>query len=246
MNPPSRKISRRTALTILAATVPAIGTGIWATNYASVSPYRMKSWPKPVGPGYGLDPDLSAPAPWPNILTEQQRRTLAALVDIIIPPDDVSPGAAEAGVVDFIDEYVSAPYESLRYHSLSILNGIDWINTESQRRFGANFADTTERRRNALFKDIRGSYVPEGEPTTKRILSLTTPKPERQADTFLDSVHYLTITAFYMTDAGVKDIDYRGDIAQAGPYEGPSEEAKEHLRDTLDKLNLPYPDELKT
>ncbi len=47
---------------------------------------------------------------WPLTLTPAQRRLAAVLVDLIIPADEHSPSAPAVGVVDFIDEWVSAPY----------------------------------------------------------------------------------------------------------------------------------------
>ena len=47
---------------------------------------------------------------WPLTLTKEQRATATALCDLIIPADDTSPAASSVGVVDFIDEWISAPY----------------------------------------------------------------------------------------------------------------------------------------
>jgi len=64
--------------------------------------------------GYGSDPDLSKNyrpgEPWPLTLTAEQRRLSGIVSDLIIPADDRSPSASAMGVVDFIDEWVSAPY----------------------------------------------------------------------------------------------------------------------------------------
>lgn len=61
--------------------------------------------------GYGKDPRLkSAQAPWPRILTVRERAMLAEAADVVLPTDASGPGAVELGVVDFLDEWLSAPY----------------------------------------------------------------------------------------------------------------------------------------
>jgi len=68
--------------------------------------------------GYGTDPNLTqewrAGGPWPLTLGVAARLTTMALCDLIIPADDVSPAASSVGVVEFIDEWISAPYPQQR------------------------------------------------------------------------------------------------------------------------------------
>jgi hypothetical protein len=62
--------------------------------------------------GYGKDPDLKAArVPWSRILTPQERATLSEFADAVIPSDSNGPGAVALGVVEFLDEWLSAPYE---------------------------------------------------------------------------------------------------------------------------------------
>ena len=73
----------------------------------------------PSGQGYGTDPNLikvyKPGELWPLIFTSQQRRTAKVLCDLIIPADASSPSASAVGVVDFLDEWISAPYEQQRH-----------------------------------------------------------------------------------------------------------------------------------
>ncbi len=98
--------------------------------------------------GYGTDPDLvkewKAGGPWPLTLSESARLTAAALCDLIIPADDQSPAASAVGVVDFIDEWISAPYPQQRADREIVLPGLAWIEAESQQRFGKGFAAATD------------------------------------------------------------------------------------------------------
>ena len=50
-------------------------------------------------PGIGFDPDLlKKEIPWPRLLTEQEKRIVTALADVIIPADEFGPAASAVGV----------------------------------------------------------------------------------------------------------------------------------------------------
>src|ERR1700752_2504053 len=112
--------------------------------------------------GYGTDPSLNRSYQpgelWPLSLPPGMRRTAAALCDAIIPADGAYPSASAAGVVDFIDEWISAPYESQRKDRKTILEGIGWLETESKKRFGRFFFELSAREQTAICDDI--CYAP--------------------------------------------------------------------------------------
>lgn len=74
--------------------------------------------------------------PW-RFLSLDEARTLAAISDQIIPPDQ-DPGAAWAGVVNYIDRQLCGPYENLQSMYRLGLAGID---QSSQSLHGRLFAD---------------------------------------------------------------------------------------------------------
>ena len=98
----------------------------------------------PAAQGYGKDPNLlkvyAAGELWPLTLTKEQRATATALCDLIIPADDTSPAASSVGVVDFIDEWISAPYPEHAVDRKTVLDGLSQIEGEAQRRFKTAFA----------------------------------------------------------------------------------------------------------
>ena len=60
--------------------------------------------------GLGADPDLlKKDIPWPRVLSAAEKRAATALADLLIPADEHGPAASAVGVVDFLDEWVSAP-----------------------------------------------------------------------------------------------------------------------------------------
>lgn len=163
----------------------------------------------------GTDPDLINPVvPWDMTLSDEQRRTLTAMCDVIIPADDRSPAASEVGVVEFIDEWVSAPYDRQSSDREQIVKGIDWINAESDRRFGRPFHELSDQRKRAICDDI--CHPPVAKPE------------HREAAWFFDKVRNLTLGAFYTTEAGMDDIQYIGNVPLT-EFPGPPPEVLKHL-----------------
>jgi hypothetical protein len=170
-----------------------------------------------VGPdqaGYGTDPDLvkewKAGGPWPLTLTENARKTVAKLCDLIIPADSSSPAASAVGVVDFIDEWISAPYPQQRADREVILPGLLWIEAESQKRFGKAFASLGDAQKIAIADDI---------------CSAARAKPEfASAAQFFAKFRDLTAGGFYTTPVGMNDIGYRGNVS-LDKFDGPPLEA---------------------
>jgi Gluconate 2-dehydrogenase subunit 3 len=171
--------------------------------------------------GYGTDPDLlkihRAGDLWPLTLTAAQRRLAAVLSDIIIPPDDYSPSASSVGVVDFIDEWVSAPYPDCQRDRPIVLDGFTWLDAEAQRRSGKEFADLDCAGQLGICDDI---------------CSESRVTPERRAGArFFARYRDLTAAGFYSSPVGRKDLGYIGNVPLAS-FEGPPPEL-------LKRLNLP-------
>ncbi|MCG6919746.1 MAG: gluconate 2-dehydrogenase subunit 3 family protein [Acidobacteria bacterium] len=91
-------------------------------------------------------------------LTNEEARTLAAACDQIVPPDD-SPGAAEAGVVVFIDRQL-ATREKDQLETWQ--RGVRAIEATAQVRQGMSFAELTFEEQTALLEDIEAGRVPAG------------------------------------------------------------------------------------
>lgn len=156
----------------------------------------------PASVGYGSDPDLlkdyKAGDAWPLTMTDAQRRTAAVLCDVIIPQDAKSPSASALHVHDFIDEWISAPYPDQRKDRTTVLEGLAWIDAESQKRFGAGFADLVRKQQTQICDDI---------------CFTETAKPEfKQAALFFRKFRDLTAGGFYTTPEGMKDIGYVGNV----------------------------------
>jgi hypothetical protein len=152
--------------------------------------------------GYGPDPDLlkryEKGAFWPLTLSAEQRQLAASLSDLIIPADEHSPSASSVGVVDFIDEWVSAPYPPQREDREIVLAGLLWIDGEARRRFHQAFAALDDHGQRAICDPICDASRARGE--------------LREAAHFFARYRDLTAGGFYTTPAGRADIQYIGNV----------------------------------
>lgn len=170
--------------------------------------------------GYGTDPDLLKtyhPGDvWPLTLTPAQRQLAGVLSDLIIPADEHSGSASSVGVVDFLDEWLSAPYPDCRRDRPMVLAGFLWLETEANRRFGKGFVALDSGQQTRICDDICDAV--RAAPT------------QREAARFFARYRDLTAAGFYSTPVGRKDLGYIGNVPLKS-FDGPPPEL-------LRKLNL--------
>lgn len=170
--------------------------------------------------GYGTDPELNkvySPGDvWPLTLTEKQKEAATALADVMLPADDLGPAASELRVVDYVDEWVSAPYPSQKNIRPGILKGLDWLDAESGKRFGKVFAGLEAGQQTAICDDICDDGKVKAE--------------FKEAARFFKNFRSLAMGAYYSTPEGWKAIGYVGNTALL-TFDGPPPEV-------LDKLGL--------
>lgn len=169
--------------------------------------------------GYGPDPNLLVDdrpgALWPLTLDAADRRLAAALADLIMPADAQSPSASAVGVVDFIDEWVSAPYPDYRHDRAVLALGFAWLEGEAVRRFGASFADLGGTRQRAICDAICDA-------------ARAAPGHAEAAD-FFARFRDLTAGGYYSSAAGRKDLGYIGNVPLAR-FDGPPADLLKRLK----------------
>ena len=140
----------------------------------------------------------------PKSFTAAEYRTLERLTDLIIPVENGAPGAVAAGAAAWID-LISSENDQLKkiYRT-----GFAWLNAAALRRGAASFVAATPDQQTALLDDIayRRNQSPELNPGIE----------------FFSWVRRMTVDAFYTSEIGIKDIDYRGN-SPLGSYPSPTE-----------------------
>lgn len=173
----------------------------------------------PAAHGYGRDPNLMEvykPGQlWPLTFTPEQHATVSALCDVILPADERSPSASQLKVPDFIDEWVSAPYPRHRRDRAQVLAGLAWVNAESRKRFKKSFVELSEGEKQKVCDDI--CYAPKAKPKF------------REAASFFATFRSLSMSGFYTSPQGMKDIQYVGNVPLT-KFDGPPPEVLAFLK----------------
>jgi Gluconate 2-dehydrogenase subunit 3 len=179
----------------------------------ALSARELSSFGAPGAQGIGRDPNLhKKEIPWDRVMTPEEKRAATALGDIIIPADQYGPAASSVGVPDFIDEWVSAPYEQQQNDAKVIRPGLAWIDNESRNRFGKPYADVTIEQQTAIVEDI----LKDGTEAHKK------------ARGFFGVFRDRATGGYYSTVEGWKAIGYVGNTPMA-EFPGPPPEVLKHL-----------------
>ena len=145
----------------------------------------------------------------PSLFNEHELETLAVLADIILPADDKSGKATDAGVVEFID-YIVKEFPD---HQMPMRGALGFVDREAQNRHDKNFIALSNEEQLAIIEDIA---YPENA------------QPEFQGGAKVFSkVRDLVMTGFYTSQEGVKDLGYVGNVTNF--WDGvPDEVLQEH------------------
>jgi hypothetical protein len=167
--------------------------------------------------GTATDPNLiETVIPWEFVLTDGEMRVVAPLCDLIIPADDRSPAASAVGVPEFINEWISAPYDAHVRDRELIRWGLAWIEELSQSEYARTFGDLSEKRKRKICDPI--AYREKNSP----------PDPLKKHARFFSRFRSLTVGGFYTTQVGRDDLQFMGNVA-LGEFPGPPPEVLQHL-----------------
>lgn len=130
----------------------------------------------------------------PRFFTAHEYATITLLGDLIIPKDDRSGSASEAGAPEFIDYIVAEQSE----RQTAMRGGLVWLDTECRRRFDRAFIDTTADQQRQVLDDIA---FPK------------TAAPEYSHGVrFFTTMRDLVATGFWSSKIGMTDIGYMGNV----------------------------------
>lgn len=127
-----------------------------------------------------------------SFFTEKEKKMVTILSDIIIPKDEVSGSATEAGVPDFI-EFMMKDYPDFQ---TPMRGGLMWLENQSLAEFDKSFADLTGEQQLVLVDRIAWPDKAEGE--------------NKNGVQFFNLMRNLTCTGFFTTEMGIKDVGYVG------------------------------------
>jgi hypothetical protein len=148
-----------------------------------------------------------------KFFNEHEMKTISTLADIIIPKDEKSGSASDAGVPEFIEFIV----KDMPQHQTPLRGGIKWLDIECNKRFQKSFVECTSEQQIQMVDDI--AFPEEAKPGME------------QGVAFFNKMRDLTATGFYTSKIGIADIGYVGNTPNQ--WDGVPQ-------DVLDQYGLKY------
>ncbi|HUQ89979.1 MAG TPA: gluconate 2-dehydrogenase subunit 3 family protein [Vicinamibacterales bacterium] len=133
----------------------------------------------------------------PKFFTATEFKLVRTLADIIIPKDERSGSASDAGVPEFMDfMMVDQPPRQV-----AMRGGLAWLDNECQQRFDKTFLDCVDAERHAVLDDI--AWPEKARPEFSHGVA------------FFNSFRDLTASGFWTTRMGIDDLQYMGNRSVA-------------------------------
>ena len=143
----------------------------------------------------------------PKVLDGHEWKTVRLLADLIIPADERSGSATEAGVPEFIDDWLGFKQDTIL---AEIRGGLSWLDIECNRRFSHDFADCSVTQQKQILDRI--AYPAKAAPE------------DANAVAFFNHFRDLVVSGFFSSRMGVKDLPYLGNT-MVGDWQGCPPEA---------------------
>lgn len=148
---------------------------------------------------------------------DHEMKTITVLGDIIIPKDDVSGNASDAGVPAFIEFIV----KDRPAYQLPVRGGLKWLDLQCLRQFNNQFISCSPDQQISMIDQI--AYPEQARPEMQ------------QGVAFFNVMRDLTTTGFFSSDIGIKDLGYLGN--KPNQWDGVPQEV-------LDQMGLAYDEKI--
>ena len=132
-----------------------------------------------------------------HFFTAKEWRTVRVLADDIIPKDERSGSATDAGVPEYIDFHMSVQ-ETSDESRVAMRGGLRWLDTESRKRFGVPYASARTAQRHQILDDISwpGKIAPG----------------MNAGAAFFNNFRSMAGAGFFSSAMGWKDLQYMGNV----------------------------------
>ena len=197
-------IGRRDALRLIGSAPLAVGFGLSVVE-ASAAVAHAALAVKAAAGGVAYKPKFFTPLEW---------QTVRILVNLIIPKDERSGSATDAGVPEFMDYLMDDPKDegrSREARQTAMRGGLAWINSICAKRFGHDFVTCAEAERTTLLDEI--AYF-KGHDEEEEEAEMRKPKQLmvhiHHGPSFFNSFRDLTASGFWSSKMGILDLGYMG------------------------------------
>jgi hypothetical protein len=195
-------ITRRNALKIISATPVAAGIGLTEAVADQAHQQHGKPTTKPAAGRKG---------PYkPAFFTAHEWATVGLLANLVIPKDERSGSAGDAGAPEFIDFMMTDRPEL----QVPMRGGLGWLDAESRSRFGKPFRELAAAEQTAILDDI--AYPLKARPEFSHGVA------------FFSRFRDMVATGFFTSRIGIDDLQYKGNVPNP-MWDGCPEETYTHL-----------------
>ena len=134
----------------------------------------------------------------PKVLHPHEWRTIQVLSDCILPADENSGSATEAGVPEFLDDWLDYQRGELL---TEVRYGLAWLDSECTPTFQHNFVDCAADQQAQILDRIAYSHKAAPE--------------DARAVAFFNRLRDLVLGGYYTSEMGIRDLPYLGNEPQA-------------------------------
>ena len=180
-------ISRRHVLKALTA-APAAAGFTWTPADAGQASQKAATARRDAAKGAPFKPAFFTPHEW---------ATVRVLVDLIIPKDERSGSATDAGVPEFMDFMMG----DQPARQTAMRGGLRWLDTECRRRYDKQFVACAPAERTAVLDAI--AWPAKAQPEHSHGVA------------FFNSFRDLTASGFWSSKMGIEDLQYIGNMPAA-------------------------------
>ncbi|HEV3513885.1 MAG TPA: gluconate 2-dehydrogenase subunit 3 family protein [Candidatus Sulfotelmatobacter sp.] len=145
----------------------------------------------------------------PQFFTPAEYASVERLAELIIP-SDATPGAKEAGVAEFIDFMVASDPQA----QYPFRTGLAWLNAHAESTLGKRFVDLAAEQQTSLL-----------EPLAYKDRARTGEEDGRE---FFKLIREYTVTGFYTSEIGFKELDNPALKFYSASPECPHKNDREH------------------
>jgi gluconate 2-dehydrogenase gamma chain len=135
----------------------------------------------------------------PKYFTAKQYEAILSLCDAIIPKDEKSAGALEAGAPEFIDLLTSENDE----YQLALGGGLMWLDTHCIDQYGKVFMECTPEQRREILDLIAFRKNAKKDPGLS------------QGVAFFAFLRNMTCDGYYTSKIGIQDLQYIGNVTRS-------------------------------
>ncbi|MGD8328324.1 MAG: gluconate 2-dehydrogenase subunit 3 family protein [Acidobacteriota bacterium] len=146
----------------------------------------------------------------PQFFSAHELATVRLLADLIIPADERSGSATDAGVPEFMD-FMMIDRPNMQGW---MRGGLAWLDIECTERYDTSFLDVTDAQRTEILDAI--AWPDRADPDMSHGVA------------FFNRFRDLTASGFWTTEMGIADIQYMGNRMIAS-WSGCPEEAERHV-----------------